>query len=226
LNNSWRLSSLAAQNVATHSLSQLGSVTWLNGTSSWIYYQDPNSQMREFGMVDYRDQTWRDGSVGVLGLALNGTGIGVARWLKDGGEVMELFMQVAGDAVHARLFISNAWTSDWYDIDGAPGAVADGSSLAAATIDQADGSMVLLAYFSKTGFITIQSRGTINITDYSTYSTPQQLVEGDSSSRTGLAAISLSGEPKVYFVNNQTILELSGTTVAAANWTTKDISAL
>lgn len=58
-----------------------------NGTSAWVYYQDINSQVREIGMDDYRDDFWRDGSVGPLGLALNGTGIGVTRWLKNGGEV-------------------------------------------------------------------------------------------------------------------------------------------
>jgi hypothetical protein len=58
-----------------------------NGTSAWVYYQDVNSQVREIGIDDYRDDVWRDGSVGPLGSAMNGTGLGVARWLKDGGEV-------------------------------------------------------------------------------------------------------------------------------------------
>jgi hypothetical protein len=106
-NNSWRLSSLASQKIGTHPLSQLGSVTWLNGTSAWVYYQDSNSQMREFGMDDYRDQIWRDGSVGPLGLALNGTGIGVSRWLKDGGEVCVNSASLCSIIFSSKLRISS-----------------------------------------------------------------------------------------------------------------------
>jgi hypothetical protein len=137
---------------------------------------------------------------------------------------MELFMQVSSDDIHGRAYINSAWTSDWYNIDGTPGTVSEGTSIIAATIEQPDVSMVLLAYVSKTGFITIQSRGTANVTDYSVYSTPNQLVEGDGSARTGLAAISLHGQPTVFFVNNQTIWEASGSNVAATNWTEADIS--
>ena len=80
-NNSWRFSSVTNHNILVHNQSQIASLTWLNGTSAWIYYQDPNEQIREFGIDDYRDSTWRDGSWGPLGRAQIGSGIGVARWL-------------------------------------------------------------------------------------------------------------------------------------------------
>lgn len=94
-NSTWKLSSLAAQKKMVHKQSQLSSVTWLNGTSAWLYYQDTSSQLREFGIDDFRDQNWRDGSVGALGLAQDGTGIGASRWISEGNEVMEIFCQVS-----------------------------------------------------------------------------------------------------------------------------------
>src|SRR3954471_9600087 len=127
---------------------------------------------------------------------------------------MEVIIQVANGALHARAYINSAWTSEWYTVNGTPGTVSDGTSITAATIDQPGGSVVLLCYISKNKFLTIQSRSTINVTDYSVYSTPKQLIEGDGNMRTGLAAISFDGAPVIIFVNNQTILELSGSDVA------------
>jgi hypothetical protein len=56
-NDTWKLSILATENTPTHPLSQLASVTWLNGTSAWLYYTDVNSQLREYGIDDYRDES-------------------------------------------------------------------------------------------------------------------------------------------------------------------------
>jgi hypothetical protein len=116
LNDTWKFSSVRDQKRPTHEQSQLASVTWFNGTSSWLYYQDSNSQLREFGLDDYRDIAWRDGSIGPLGLALAGSGIGASRWwlLADGSEVLEVFIQVSGGALHGRVYMQSVWTSDFY----------------------------------------------------------------------------------------------------------------
>ena len=44
--------------------------------------------------------------------------------------------------------------------------------------------------------------------------------------QTGLAAVGSQGVPKIYFVTNQKILELSANDVAAANWTIVDVTSL
>lgn len=99
--------------------------------------------------------------------------------------------------------------------------------MTATTVNQNNGSVVLLAYVDSSGFLTVQSRETVNVTtDYSGFSTPRRLVEGDGKIATGLAAVGIAGEPKVYYVVNQKILELLGTDVAAANWTTVDVTSV
>jgi hypothetical protein len=131
LNDTWKLSTLRPQNRLTHPQSQLSSVTWFNGTSSWLYYQDVNSQLREFGLDDCRDIAWRDGSIGLLGLALTGTGIETSKWwlLSDGTEVLEVFMQASGSALHGRVDMEKIWTSHFYAIDGTPNTVSEGGWL-------------------------------------------------------------------------------------------------
>ncbi|KAH7370129.1 hypothetical protein BKA65DRAFT_487723 [Rhexocercosporidium sp. MPI-PUGE-AT-0058] len=223
-NSTWKLSSLAAQKKLVYKQSQLASVTWLNGTSAWLYYQDSTSQLREFGIDDFRDELWRDGSVGALGLAQDGTGIGASRWMSDGSEVMEIFCQATNGAIHGRVYRNSVWSSEFYAVQGTPGMITQGASMTATTVNQKNGSVVLLAYVENSGFLTTQFRETVNITtDYSGFSAPKRLVEGDGKISTGLAAVGTSGEPRVYFVVNQKILELSGTDVAAANWTTVDV---
>jgi hypothetical protein len=36
--------------------------TWLNGSRAWVYYEETDSQLLEFGLDDYRDVSWRDNS--------------------------------------------------------------------------------------------------------------------------------------------------------------------
>jgi hypothetical protein len=83
VNDTWKYSTLRDQKIPTHPQSQLASVTWFNGTLSWFYYQDVNSQLREFGLDEYRDVVWRDGSLGPLGQALSGTEIGASRCCRE-----------------------------------------------------------------------------------------------------------------------------------------------
>jgi hypothetical protein len=123
-------------------------VTWLNGTSTWLYYQDINSQIREFGLDDYRDYIgWRDGSNGPLALALTGTGIGTARWWlrSDGSEVLEIYFQVSGGTLHGKVYLEYAWTSNTYAVDGTPNSVSGGAALTSTVIHQTNSTMVLLA---------------------------------------------------------------------------------
>ncbi len=123
-------------------------MTWLNGTSSWLYYQDINSQIREFGLDDYRDYIGgRNGSNGPLGLALTGAGIGTARWwlLSDGSEVLEIYFQVSGGTLHGKLYLEYAWTSDTYAVDGTSNSFSEGAALTSTVIHQNNSTLVLLA---------------------------------------------------------------------------------
>jgi hypothetical protein len=83
VNDTWKYSTLRDQKIPTQPQSQLASVTWFNGTLSWFYYQDVNGQLREFGLDEYRDVVWRDGSLGPLGQALSGTEIGASRCCRE-----------------------------------------------------------------------------------------------------------------------------------------------
>jgi hypothetical protein len=43
--NSWKISSVASQHRQTSNTTQLQAVTWLYGTSAWLYYQDVDGQV-------------------------------------------------------------------------------------------------------------------------------------------------------------------------------------
>ena len=229
VNDTWKFSTVRDQKRPTHPQSQLASVTWFNGTSSWLYYQDINSQLREFGLDDYRDIVWRDGSTGPLGLALTGTGIGTSRWwlLSDGSEVLEVFVQVSGGALHGRVYMQSVWTSDFYAVDGTPNTVSEGAPLTSTVIHQPNATMVLLAYVASDGFLTTQWRGTANQTNtvYNAFSAPQNVLQGDGGSTTGIAAFDAQGQPMIVFVKNNHVLEISAPDVAAKNWSVFDVTA-
>ena len=229
VNDTWKFSSLRDQKRPTHPQSQLSSVTWFNGTSSWLYYQDINSQLREFGLDDYRDIVWRDGSAGPLGLALTGTGIGTSRWwlLSDGSEVLEVFVQVSGGALHGRVYMQSVWTSDFYAVDGTPNTVSEGAPLTSTVIHQQNATIILLAYVASDGFLTAQSRGTANGTNtvFNAFSAPENVLQGDGGSRTGIASFDNQGQPIIYFVKNNHVLEISAPSVAAKTWSVFDVTA-
>jgi len=226
-NDTWKLSSLASQKKTTHNLSQLASVTWLNGTSSWLYYQDVNSQLREFGIDDYRDVSWRDGGIGPLGLAREGSGIGTARWVLAGNEVLEVFFEIRYDGIYERVYMEDAWESDFYAVDGTADGISQRSAMTSTVVNQSNSSMVLLAYFSSDGILTVQSRGTANgtQTQFNAFSVPKTILMGDGHIPTGIAAFGSSGGmPEIYFVWDQSILEVSANDVAATNWTTFNLT--
>jgi hypothetical protein len=226
-NDTWKLSSLASQKRTTHNLSQLASVTWLNGTSSWLYYQDANSQLREFGIDDYRDVSWRDGSIGPLGLAREGSGIGTARWVLAGNEVLEVFLQTQSDAIHERVYMDDAWGSVFYAVDGTANGTSQGSAMTSTVVTKSNNTIVLLAYVSSDGNLTVQSRDTANgtQTQFNAFSVPKRILVGDGHIPTGIAAVgSPEGMPEIYFVSNQSILEVSADDVAATNWTTFNLT--
>jgi hypothetical protein len=139
----------------------------------------------------------------------------------QGEERMEVFYQATNSAVHGRLYNNSVWTSNIFSVDGTASSLAVGASMTATTI----GNNMLLAYVSSTGFLTVQSRGTTNVTQYNEFNRPKTLLEGDGSVATGIAAVDLGGEPKVYFVSERKILELSATDVGALNWTRVDTTA-
>lgn len=228
VNDTWKFSTLRDQKRPTHKKSQLASVTWFNGTSAWVYYQDVNEQLREFGLDDYRSISWRDGSEGPLGLALAGSGIGASRWwlLSDGTEVLEVFVQVSGGALHGWVYMESVWTSDFYAVTGTPNTVSEGAALTSTVVHETNSTIVMLAYVSSDGYLSVQSRGTANQTntEFNAFSTPQKIVLGDGGQTTGIAAFDSSGHPIIYFVKGNRILEISASDVEAGNWTTFDVT--
>ncbi|KAH0562827.1 hypothetical protein GP486_002542 [Trichoglossum hirsutum] len=51
-NDTWKLSNLINFRRKVHEQSQLTSITWLNGSSAGVHFQDPDLQLREFGKDD------------------------------------------------------------------------------------------------------------------------------------------------------------------------------
>jgi hypothetical protein len=221
-NDTWRPSSVIENKVRVHNQSQIASVTWLNGTSTWIYYQDLNEQICEFGLDDYRDSTWRNGSAGPLGQAQVGSGIGVSRWVNGTDEVEEVFFQLLNGAIAGRMYMMSAWTSDSYAIDGTPDNVPDGASITITTVAESANSTILLAYVAISGFLNVQARRTTDV-NHGGFSLPVQLVEGDGYLNTGLAAVGSLGVATVLFASGQNILELSSENSMGGNWTTVTI---
>lgn len=82
----------------------------------------------------------------------------------------------------------------------------------------------MLAWVSSTGFLNIQTRATVNVTQYNAFSDAKQLVESDGGEQPGLAAT--GDRPTIYFATGQKILELHASDAAVANWTTVDVTSL
>jgi len=140
--------------------------------------------------------------------------------------VLEVFIQATNAAIHGRVYINSVWTADFYTVDGTPETVMGGASLTATTVTQPNGTFVFLAYVASNSFLTVQSRGTLNVTQYNTFSSPVNVMQGDGESETGLGAVGIEGAPKIYFGTGQKILELSGSAVTATNWTQVDVTSL
>lgn len=223
-NDTWILSSLAEQRITPHPKSELASIPWRNGTEIWIYYQDSDGQVREYGMDDYRDTSWRDGDDGPLGQAQEGSSFGISRYVSGEQEIEEIFFQSTDGAIHGRRYINSVWDPEYYSVNATGAGLPLGTRLTATTVAQADGeAVILLAYVSSSEFLTVQSRGTANVTNLRDFSSPQQVVKGDGRPDTSLAADGSSGVPRIYLLKDQRILLLESD-VAMADWTTTDIS--
>lgn len=143
-NSSWALSKITKEKKTVHKDSQLAAITWFNGTSSWIYFQNPSGQICEFGIVDYRDSSYRDGAIGPLGLAAAGSSIGAARWLSGSSEVLEIFYQAISGSIYGRVYRAGVWQPDFYSVAGS--SATQGGSMTATTVTQEDDSQILIAY--------------------------------------------------------------------------------
>jgi hypothetical protein len=222
-NDSWRISSVRDYKVRVHERSQIASSTRLNGTSAWVYYQDGDGQVREFGMDDFRDQLWHDGNIGPLGSAQIGSGIGVSRWINGTDEVVELFFQVSNGAIHGRMWHGSAWSADFYNIDGTTDKVPDGATITATTFNKGPDSMVLLAYIANDEFLSAQTRATKNVSEFNAFSSPDQIFKTDGTPRIGLAAIATSDMTSIYLVNGQKTKEFSSKNATGADWKSTDL---
>jgi len=221
--DNWRLSTIMKENITVHNVSQIASATWRNGAGAWLYYQVPNKQIWEFGMDDYRDQIWRNSSNGgSMGDAVPGSGIGVTRWINQTEEVEEMFFEVASGVIQGKMYAHKVWITDTYSIDGTADNIREGSGITATTVKASTGDMILLAYIAKNDFLEVQTRGTMNGTTFSAFSSPNKIVEGNGHPRTGVAAVDSSGMPMVYLVNGRKIVEMSSNN-SSAKWTNVDI---
>jgi hypothetical protein len=172
---------------------------------------------------------WREGALGPLGLALQGTGIGADRYLLNGGEVLEVFIQTDIDAIHGRVYMNSVWDASFYYVNGTEEGLGPDVSLTATTMEEpAPSSLkVLLAWVSESGFVNVQSRDTMNVTEYNAFSAAKQLFEGDGGVQPGLAATGVYCGAQVYVAAEEKNLELqSGGDDLGANWTTGDVSSL
>jgi hypothetical protein len=199
-NDTWVLSPLGKANVTVHPQSQLSSVTWLNGTSMWIYYQGTDGQLHEWGLDDYRDVSFRDGSAGPLGAALAGSFFGVTRYVIGSSEYEEACYQATNGALHCRRYANSIWGSDVFTIAGTETGLAQPASFDFTTvIDPITGiSVVAVAYVKTNGYITIQSRATTNGTDLGAFATGVQVTQGDGSNTAGLVITGESGTVNIY----------------------------
>jgi hypothetical protein len=226
ISDSWRLSSIVSFGIAVGSQSQLASMTWRNGTSAWLYYQVPDGQIWELGMDDFRDQIWHDGPTGgSLGKAATGSGIGVTRWIGDGAEVEEIFFAEEDGPIVERMYANSRWIPGTMSIKGTADKLRIGATISASTVRAPAGDIVVLAFVSKDGFLNVQTRRTANVSDYTDYSSPIEIVEGNAHLRTGVAVVDLWSMPTVYFMNGRQIVEASrlNTNSSAGNWTFANI---
>jgi hypothetical protein len=137
--------------------------------------------------------------------------LGASRWwLVDEREVLEVFVQVSGGALHDRIYMSSVWTSDFYAVDGTPNTVSEGAALTFTVIHQTNSAMVMLAYVSGDGYLTVQSRRTLNGTtmQFDAFSIPPKALQGDGSHSTGIAAFDAEGLPLIHFVKSDHILKI------------------
>jgi hypothetical protein len=199
-NDTWVVSTLGKTNVTVHPQSQLSSVTWLNGTSIWIYYQRPDGQLCEWGLDDYRDVNFRDGSAGPLGAALAGSFFGATRYVLGIDEYEEACYQATNGALHCRRYANSIWGSEVFTIAGTETGLAQPASFDFTTVVDpvTKVSVVAVAYIKQNGYITVQSRATKNGTDLGAFETGVQVIQGDGSNTAGLVITGDSGITNVY----------------------------
>ncbi|KAI9764646.1 MAG: hypothetical protein M1840_008143 [Geoglossum simile] len=216
-NDSWRLSSIAGYGITVHDQSHLASVTWRNGTSAWLYYQLPDLRIWELGMEDYRDWTWNNGPTG--------EGLGKAAAGSATGQRQKKYFSQRRTGLSSNGGTPTQRGYQEQSIKGTADKLKVGATISASTVRAPVGDTVVLAYMSKIGFLEVQTRGTANVSDYTDYSPPIEIVEGNAHLRTGVAIVDLDGIPTVYFVNGRQIVEASGPKAnsSTGNWTWANI---
>jgi hypothetical protein len=88
------------------SRSLLRPLFFLTALQFLLHHPKPCSSLKQASLTphsDYRDTAWRDGAIGPLGLAIDGSSICTARYLINGTEGMEVFIQTTNDAIHGRV---------------------------------------------------------------------------------------------------------------------------
>ena len=220
--DSWKFSSVNSQKFLAHNQSQIASLAWSNATQTWLYFQDPSQQIREFGLDDYRDTSWREGAAGALSKAMVGCGIAVMRWLNGTDQVEEIIFQSGNGGLAGRMYRESIWQPDIYAIDGTMDIVPNGAVIAGTTITDSTGnSTILITYGATSGFLSVQARATKGTPDSAlgAFSARVEIVEGDGQPQVGTAAVGSLGVPSLYFMSKDEMFELQAGSAFAVNWT-------
>jgi hypothetical protein len=223
--DAWQSSTIVNSNLTVHNQSQIASFAWHNGKSPWVYFQDPSGQIREWGLDDYRGSEWRKGSHEPHGEAPAGSGIGVTYWLNGTEEVEELYFQEDSGALTGKTYVGGDWKPGLYAVDGTLDNIDIGTSFSVMTVTESSGLTLLLAYMGKSGYLTVQARGTkdIPIEKLGAFSQGVKVVEGDGQSKVGIGIVGSFESPFVYVSNAKKFLELSARGSGEKNWTANPI---
>ncbi|KAN0105883.1 hypothetical protein V8E51_008759 [Hyaloscypha variabilis] len=107
----------ADQKMSTYPQSHLALMTRLKGISYWLNSQDVDNQLSNFGLDDdgFEDYGFGEYDDLLVGAARTRKLIGSSRWwtLNEGSEVLEVFTQTSGAALHRRVYMDSVWTSDF-----------------------------------------------------------------------------------------------------------------
>ncbi|KAF4634684.1 hypothetical protein G7Y89_g3421 [Cudoniella acicularis] len=224
-NDTWVMSTLVNEKNPVDPQTRLASTTYLDGASEWVYYQKPapSSQFAEYGLDDYRDtaSSWRFGSNGDLGLAVESSFFGATQYTVNGDEREEVYFEASSNSFHGRRYANGVWSQDLFTINGTISGVAVGAAFSVSTlVDPAtNASTVLVAYMTTSGWAVVSTRGTgDNVTDLGAFSNPVRVAQNDGTDTASLIIDGSSGVPKLYVVVQTKIMVYIGDR-SCTNWT-------
>lgn len=224
-NDTWKLSSIVNHKIQVNAQSKIASVTWLNGSSSWLYYQDIFGFIKEYGIDDYRDISWREGTVDSLGLAQIGSDIGISRWLNGTAEVAGLFYQQSVNAIVGRTYQNSRWMSEDYLIQGGQSAGSLVSGFCTTSFASGNSSAVIIAYAGLDGYLYSMTKQTSKLPSENTeqFSSAIAITEVNEKLPIGLAIVAQPNTTTIlYATNQQRLVQVESHGLLTSNLTIND----